>query len=133
MNTKKRILITLGIGVILVLVFFFITDSITKHTGFSVSETKEDSFESCLKEQQINLYINTDESAKTLKKIILFNYLQYFQITNCLNNNQGCLENSVNSFPTWIINEDSINRDISLQELKELTRCKESIKDIINE
>lgn len=124
MKPKQRILLTIVIGIVLVLGFFFITDSITRHTGFSVSESKEDSFASCLKEQEISLYINTDKSAKTLKNIILFDYLQYSQITNCLSNNQECLKNNVNSFPTWIINRNKIDRDISLQELKEISGCK---------
>lgn len=124
MNSKQRILITIGIGIVLVLGFFFITDSITKHTGFSISESKEDDFGFCLKEQGINLYINTDEPAKTLKKMILFDYLQYFQITNCLINNQECLKNNVNSFPTWVINGDKINKDINLNELSEYSGCK---------
>lgn len=124
MKSKQRLLITIGIGIVLVLGFFFITDSITKHTGFSISESKEDNLASCFKEQEISLYINTDEPAKTLKKIILFDYLQYFQITNCLNNNQECLKNNVNSFPTWIINENKIDRDISFNELSEYSGCK---------
>jgi len=124
MNPKQRILVSVGIVVVLVLVFFFITDSITKHTGFSVSESEEDSFASCLKEQEINLYINTNEPAKTLKEIILFDYLQYFHIINCLDNNQECLKNNVNSFPTWIINKNKINKDISFDELSEYSGCK---------
>jgi len=124
MDPKQRILITIGIGVVLVLGFFFITDSITKHTGFSVSESKENDFGSCLKEQEISLYINTDNTAKTLKNIILFDYLQYFQITNCLINNQECLKNNINSFPTWILKGQEINRDIYLNELSEYSGCK---------
>jgi len=124
MKSKQRILITLGVGIVLVLGFFFITDSITKHTGFSISDLKENDFTSCLKEQRISLYINTEVPAKTLKKIILFDYLQYFQITNCLNNNQGCLKNNIDSFPSWIINKRKINRDISFNELSEYSGCK---------
>lgn len=124
MKSKQRLLITLGIGILLVLVFFYITSSITKHTGFSISEFKEDGFVSCLKDQEISLYINTEGTAKTLKKLILFDYLQYFQITNCLNNNQECLKNNVDSFPTWIINENKINRDLSFDELSESSGCK---------
>lgn len=125
MDSKQRILLTILVGIVLVLLFFFVTSSITKHTGFSISEPKENAFESCLKGYGVNLYINTDETGETLKDIILFDSLQYFQITNCLNNNQECLNNDINSFPTWMINNNKINRDISLQELKELTGCKE--------
>jgi len=124
MEPKQRILLTIGIGIALVLGFFFITDSITKHTGFSISESKEDNLVSCFEEQEISLYINTDEPAKTLKNIILFDYLQDFQIINCLNNNQECLKNNVDSFPTWIINSKKIDRDISLDELSEYSGCK---------
>jgi hypothetical protein len=124
MKNKQRLLITLVIGIFLVLGFFYITGSITKHTGFSISEFKEDDFVSCLKKQKISLYINTEGAAKTLKKIILFDYLQYFQITNCLNNNQECLKNKVDSFPTWIINENKINKDINFNELSEYSGCK---------
>jgi len=123
MEKKKRILITIGLGLILMLGFFIITNSITKHTGFSISEYEEDNFGFCLKEQKINLYINTDESAKTLQEIMLFNYLQYFQITNCLNNNQECLENNINSFPTWIINGNKINKDIDFKGLLKYSGC----------
>jgi len=124
MKSKRRLLITLGVGIVLVLGFFLITDSITKHTGFSISNLKENDFTSCLKEQDINLYINTEVPAKTLKKIILFDYLQYFQITNCLNNNQECLKNKIDSFPIWIINKKKINRDINFNELSEYSGCK---------
>ena len=104
--------------------FFYINDSITKHTGFSISNSKEDSLASCLKEQEISLYINTGAPAKTLKKITLFDYLQYFKIRNCLNNNQECLKNNIDSFPTWAINEKKINRDITFKELSEYSGCK---------
>ena len=124
MKPKQRILITLVVGIVLVLGFFFITDSITKHTGFSISNLKENDFTSCLKEQEIDLYINTEAPAKTLKKTVLFDYLQYFQIINCLNNNEGCLKNNLNSFPTWVINKKKINRDITFNELSEYSGCK---------
>jgi len=123
MESKQRILITLGIGIVLVLGFFFITEAITKHTGFSISESKEDNFASCLKEQDITLYVNTNEPAKTLKNTMLFDYLQYFKIINCGRNNQECLENNINYFPTWVINNNRYKKDINLQELKEISGC----------
>lgn len=124
MKPTNRLLITLGIGIVLVFGFFIITNYITTQTGFSISESKEDSLASCLKEQEIILYINTNGPAETLKKIILFDYLQYFQIINCLNNNQECLKNNIDSFPTWVINNNKINRDISFDELSKYSECK---------
>ena len=123
MESEQKVLITLGIGIFLILVFFFVTNSITKHTGFSISEVKEDSFATCLKEQEISLYINSNYAAETLKKTMLFDYLQYFQIRNCFSNNKECLDNNIDSFPTWIINNNKIEKDISLSELKEVSGC----------
>lgn len=123
MESKQRILLTLGICIGLIFLFFFITEAITKHTGFSISETKENDFDKCLKEQDIHIYINTNEVSTTLKKMQLFDSLQDFEITNCMINNQECLENGINSFPTWIINGEKINKDISISELTEYSGC----------
>ncbi|MDD5192753.1 MAG: hypothetical protein PHH54_06540 [Candidatus Nanoarchaeia archaeon] len=123
---QKRILITLIVGIVLVIAFYFITDSITKYTGFSVSgdDALKDDFIKCLKEQDITLYINTNDISKTLSEIELFDYLQYFKIKNCINNNQECVNKGVNSFPAWIVNNQAISKDINFNELSEYSRCK---------
>ena len=125
MDMRKRILITMTIGVVLVIGFYIITNTITKYTGFSVSPVEEkDGFTSCLKEQDITLYINTNDLSQSLKKIQLFDYLDNFKIVNCMRNNQACLENKISSFPTWVINNDKIDKDINLKELIDLSGCK---------
>jgi hypothetical protein len=128
MESKQRILVTIGLGVFLVFIFLLITGAITKHTGFSVSEVKENSFETCLKEQDIKLYINTQEVSETLKRMVLFDYFQYFQIQNCLKNNKECLENEIDSFPTWVINNNKIKGELSLNKLEEVSGCKSENK-----
>ena len=130
MKLQRRILITLGVGLLIILIFFLITQNITKYTGFFISEDeKETDFQSCLTKQDIILYVNTND-VSTLQNIELFDYLQYFGIMNCLRNNQFCLDNGVDSFPTWIINNQKINNDINFQQLKELSSCVEEIKEI---
>ena len=123
MKSNQRILITVGACVVLVLGFFLITGAITKHTGFSVSEIEKNSFESCLEEQEIVLYINTNNVSQTLQNIELFDYLQHFEIMNCLSNNQKCIENNINSFPSWNIESNKIRNDINLGKLKEISGC----------
>jgi len=110
----------------LIIAFYFITNAITKYTGFFVSEVKspDNDFNICLKEQDITLYVNTEDLANTLKNIQLFDKLENFKIKNCLRNNQECLEEDVSSFPSWIINSIIINRDISFEELSEYSGCK---------
>jgi len=128
MESQKRILITIVVGLVIILGFFLVTKNITKYTGFFITEEeKDEDFERCLTEQDIVLYVNTNELS-TLKNINLFDYLQYFEIINCLGNNQLCLDNDVNSFPTWIINNKKISGDISFEKLKEFSGCVEKIE-----
>ena len=122
MEFQKRILITLVIGVVLISVFFVITSSITKYTGFSVSNANED-FKSCLEEQKIILYINTEKVSETLKDIALIQYFEYIKIKNCFRDNNVCIEDGIDSFPTWVIKNNKINRDITSGELASLSGC----------
>lgn len=117
---------TIIVGIVLIIAFYFITDAITKYTGFFVSEAKsmDEDFNVCLKEQDIALYINTENLADTLKDIQVFDKLENFKIKNCLRDNQECLEKGVTSFPSWIINNVKINRDISFEELSDYSGCK---------
>jgi len=122
MKKEQRVLITLGIVGIVIISFFMITNAITKYTGLSISIFKED-FGSCLEKQEIVLYVNTDNVPKTLESIKLFDYSQHFEIINCLENNLVCLDNGIDSFPTWIINNVVIKSDINLNKLKDLSNC----------
>jgi hypothetical protein len=124
MEVKNRILVTLLIGIFLVTAFYLITDAITKYTGYSVSEDKDKDFKDCLKKQDIVLYLNTNDIVISYDSIILKDYLEDFEIFNCMRNNQLCAGRGINSFPTWIINENQIERDISFEELVELSGCK---------
>jgi len=125
METRKKFLITLGIGVVLVISFFLITEAITKLTGYSISDDEEkDGFEKCLEEQDITLYIRSDDFVKILNDVELKDYLEDFEIFNCLRNNQVCSGKGISSFPyTWVINEKKFEKDISLRELVESSGC----------
>jgi len=127
-NLSKGILISVIVLVVLVVGFYFVSNNITKYTGFSVSENNSEFkgefsiFESCLKAQDITLYVNTN-NLQSLKDIKLFDYLQDFKMINCFGDNKICLENGVSSFPSWIINKNKFDKDISLNELKEISGC----------
>lgn len=124
MRRIQRILTTFGIIIVLVLIFYFISDTITKHTGFFVSsEIRETEFEKCLKEQDITLFINTDNPTLTLKSIKTFDALKDIRIFNCLRDNKFCLENEIKSFPTWKINNKKFEKDISMAELSRISGC----------
>jgi hypothetical protein len=123
MGMKRRILITLGVGVLLVVSFFIITEKITELTGKAVS-VSEDSFEKCLEEQDITLHINSEDVVETYKDIQLKDMLVNFKVFNCLRNKDVCDGVGIDSFPSWIINGEVVAKDINLNELEEYSRCK---------
>jgi hypothetical protein len=125
-SMKKRVLLTLGLGFVLILMFYFITGAITKYTGYSVSPSLDEKtdFESCLVNQDIILYINSEDSSKTLKEIKNFDYLTDIKFFNCLKNQEKCISEEITTFPSWVINNNKIERDISVKELSEISGCK---------
>ncbi len=125
MKSKTKILITLGIGVVLIISFFMITDAITKFTGYSISDTEDkDDFNSCLKKQDITLYINSDNFVKTLEQMKTKEYLgTEVKIMNCLINKDICLKKGINTFPSWIINGEKVFGDISIEDLSRISGC----------
>jgi len=123
MGMKKRILITLGIGALLIVGFFIITEAITKYTGFSVNVV-DNSFEKCLKEQDVTLYVNSEDVVESLRGIGLVNFLEDVKIFNCLTNNKVCVNAGVSNFPSWVVNGEIIDRDINLNKLEEYSGCK---------
>ncbi len=122
MEPKKRIFMSLLILVVLVVAFYFITYNVTQLTGRVITGQVND-FEECLKKQNITLYIKNTDTDAELKKTSLVEYMQYFKIKNCINNNKPCEKNNINYFPTWIINNKNFAGDISVSELSEFTGC----------
>lgn len=119
-----RVLIALGVLALLIIGFYLATSTITKYTGYSVLDSQKNDFKSCLRENDISIYINSEKSSKTLKEIELLEYLDNVKIINCFENNHFCLENGVNSFPSWIVNNNKFEEDISLSKLSESSGCK---------
>jgi hypothetical protein len=120
----KRLLITITLAIILITGFFLITNAITKYTGFSVTDKSIGSdFEICLGKQDITLYINTETPAQKVHDMELSKYANLIKIIDCSGNNNICLQNQVNSFPTWIINGNKIQKDIGISELTKFSGC----------
>ncbi len=103
---------------------FTITNNITKYTGYSINQIDESDFEKCLDEQYIALYINTADSTKTIKQIQLQDYLEYPEIINCYTNNDPCIQEKIQEFPTWIINEHRTEGDLSFSDLVKFSGCR---------
>ena len=119
MDIKKRILLTVAVGLVLVAVFIITTKAITEYTGFFVYEKNS---ENCLEKQDITLYVNTADII-TLKEMKIFDYMGYIKIINCFRNKELCSSNGVDSFPMWIINGEKRYGDIDYQTLLEYSKC----------
>ncbi|MFA5174374.1 MAG: hypothetical protein WC438_04295 [Candidatus Pacearchaeota archaeon] len=120
---QKRVIATVLIGAVLIFSFFAITEAITKYTGYSVLPDEND-FEKCLKEQDVVLYINTNDVSATLNTIQLRDNINDFKIFNCLRDNAPCIEKGITSFPSWGVNNKIVSEDISMDRLFELSGCK---------
>jgi len=124
MKQIKRIVLSVLIIILLTIIFYFISNIITKTTGNAIYEgSSKNQFDNCLKQQDITLYINSNYIPETLSQTKMGEKLQYIKIFNCLDNNQFCLDKNINSFPTWIINTNKINKDISISELSKYSGC----------
>jgi len=124
MESKRRIFISLIILVILVIAFYFITFGVTQLTGHAITgQSPKNDFEECLKKQDIKLFIKAANTDLELQKTGLMDYMQYFKIQNCINNNEPCVDNDIFQFPTWIINNKKVTGDITNYELGMYTNC----------
>ncbi|MEM0465701.1 MAG: hypothetical protein QXW97_03310 [Candidatus Pacearchaeota archaeon] len=124
-RVKQRIVITTGIAIILILVFYLISSAITKYTGYTISQNyKENDFKHCIKEKKIILFVNTNDVVQTLKQLSVNEYLEYMFIKNCMVDNTDCINREVRYFPTFLISENKIEKDISVEELSFYSNCK---------
>jgi hypothetical protein len=126
MEIKNRVIATVGILVVLVIVFYLITSTITNTTGyfvFSDAVEKDKEFIECLNEKEVSLYINSKDIDLSLEKIKAKDFLEGVNIFNCYRNNLFCVEQGVGVFPSWIIEKQKINRDITIYELADLSGC----------
>jgi hypothetical protein len=126
MGPLKRFIITVLIGVLLLSFFYVVTNAITKFTGYSISgeSSLDDDFRDCLDSKDIQLYINSKESYETLKKIYLYSYLSNVKIMNCEKNIDYCIIKGIDTFPTWVINGEKIEKDLSMIEFSSYSGCK---------
>ncbi|VVB78126.1 Uncharacterised protein [uncultured archaeon] len=127
MKNIRRVVISLLILAMLVIIFYIATSTITKYTGYSISEKtdKTQEFKSCLNEKNIVVYVNTNDVSKTLKDLKTTDYLEGIKIFNCNEDNEFCNKNKiVGPFPVWEVNNNRVYSDISLEELQTLSECK---------
>ena len=67
MKAVVRVFLSVLILILLVAFFYYVTGSITRHTGLSVAKVGyEEEFAACLAAQEVRLYLNRAESVQGL-------------------------------------------------------------------
>ena len=107
--------------IILVLAFYYITNSITSTTGYLISDTNTE-FENCLKEKDVKLFVE-DYNIKKLEDLKSSEYLSYIDIVGCPLNQITCMREGITNYPTWIIEGQKAEGDIDTFRLADLAGC----------
>lgn len=129
MKHRKRLLITIAVGVVLIIAFYYIAGYLTQVTGYSVLEknvsdnsVQDSSFVDCLKKQDIQLYINSENTNQALEATGLTDYLEAVKIHNCNTDATSCTNLGISS-TQWMINNQKVQIQ-SADDLAKYTGCK---------
>jgi len=109
----------------LIAFFYFITNNITKYTGLFISEeilNKENKLDDCIKENNIEIFINSQESKIAIDtlKLTSFNNIKIF---NCNNNEEYCNFRNIKVYPTFNINGKNLEENLDDYRLTNLLGC----------
>lgn len=126
MKPSHKFLLSIIIGITLVIAFYLITGAITSLTGFVISENinkKDNQLTKCLSETDLRVYMNSNNLLQDLKKLQVYEYLNYVDIMNCNINQEFCTNLNIDHYPSWNVNGKSIKGDVSFNKLLELSGC----------
>ncbi|NCN86833.1 hypothetical protein GW932_03290 [archaeon] len=109
----KSKLVTIGIILAIILISFF---SLSKPK----SELTDADIAKCIGEKSI-LYVQLGCSHCKAQEDLFGDNLQYLNIIDCFYENEKCQD--ITATPTWRINNKNIVGELSIEELRSLTRC----------
>ena len=119
----RRIFFTLLILLLISLSFFILSETITKYAGFLVfEEAQEESALACIQSKHIFLFINDDDSTKAIASQKI-DYVNVITIFNCRRNSALCSSLGITSFPTWVVDSQGIQGDLTQEQLVEFAGC----------
>jgi len=126
MDLRNKAIVSLGLLIFLVVAFFLTTNSISKHTGYFVSEeilNDDAKIIKCLESREITVFINSETPFDTLDNLQVSEYIVNFDVFNCLRNQLFCTNNGIKAFPSFIIGDEFVEEDVSVEVLSSLTGC----------
>jgi hypothetical protein len=86
-------------------------------------DTREESTLDCLKSKHIFLFINDDDSTQAIASEKASQYLNAVAIFNCRRNSEICSSLGITKFPTWVVEAQGIQGDITQEQLIEFAGC----------
>ena len=133
MNNKKKgmitaamkVMITAGILVLLVVVFWTITNSITTHTGYAIGESELDSFAQCLTDSGVKFYgSDSCPHCKDQKNMFRESFI-HIDYKECSDSVNSAVCSGLRGVPAWEIPgvEGFVYGTQNLNQLAELSGC----------
>jgi len=123
MNEKLRFFMTLGILVVVIFGFFFVSKTITEVTGYSIAgwiiKGLHEEGQDCT--DIMTLYMRPGCGYCTQQKEILGDKINNVNVVDCSIDMDACKE--IRGVPTWIINEEEHLGVRTIEQLNELSGC----------
>lgn len=116
MDIKKKSDLIMFFLVIAIVASVFIIYYLRNHVGSDEKVLK------CISEKS-HLYISRTCSFCAQQKIILGDYVAYFNMTDCLEETKTCIDKGITKWPAWEIGNQTYFGLKSVEELQELAGC----------
>lgn len=121
MEKVNKVLVIFLLLILLVIVLYLILYTITRFTSYTIIDISDK--ENCIRTQDIELYINSDNPSEVITTISLKRYLDIIKIKNCFKYDTECLKLGINKFPSYKINDKIIEQDLTEEELVNFAGC----------
>lgn len=124
-NLKKRVILTFGILILLVGVFYVLSFGLSYLTGMDIFEDKSeiDLFAECLDEGGIILYIMGGDSYSESQKNEFKDSVKYLKIIDCLEQPEICQGAGIEGFPAWVIDGKVNYGNKNLDQISKISEC----------
>ena len=128
----KKVLVSIGVLIVLVVIFYFSAKAITNYTGKAVADVNSNSvedFAKCLSDKNAKMYgAYWCGHCQNQKRMFgdAVKYIDYIECDAGGENSQAdlCSQKGIGGYPSWEINGKLYSGEMNLAKLSELSGCK---------
>ena len=120
-SSKRKVIITLSVGIILIVGLWLIAEAITTYTGYAINENV-DEFAECVGENSV-LYFSPTCSHCIRQKKMFGTSVSYLNMVDCTLERELCSEKQLAGVPAWEINGEIHYGVQDFDILSDLTGC----------